>query len=57
MLLLARLLVAAARAREESRGTHSRADHPARDDERFRGRLEHRRGAEPGLVPLQGPPR
>ena len=56
MLLLSRLLVAAARAREESRGTHSRSDHGSRDDARWRVRIEHRRGEPPVLAPLaRGP--
>jgi L-aspartate oxidase len=54
MLLLARLLVASARMREESRGTHARSDRPDRDDGRWRVRIEHRRGEAPVLAPLAG---
>jgi fumarate reductase flavoprotein subunit len=35
MLDIAEAIVAAARAREESRGAHQRTDYPARDDHRF----------------------
>ncbi len=54
MLLLSRLVVAAAFAREESRGTHERTDFPRREDPRWEGRIELRRGAEPRFVPLAG---
>jgi L-aspartate oxidase len=53
MLLLSRLLVAAAGMREESRGTHGRTDFPSRDDGRWRGRIEFRRGEDPVFVPLR----
>jgi len=43
LLTVADLIVAAARYREESRGTHFRADHPARDDARWRVRTVWRR--------------
>ncbi len=56
MLLLSRLLVAAAGMREESRGTHLRSDFPERDDARWRGRIEVRRGEDPRFVPLDGAP-
>jgi L-aspartate oxidase len=56
MLLLSRLLVAAAGMREESRGTHGRTDFPARDDGRWRGRIEFRRGEDPVFVPLREGP-
>ncbi len=52
MLLLCRLLVEAAGMRQESRGTHERTDFPARDDVRWRGRIEFRRGEEPTFAPL-----
>jgi L-aspartate oxidase len=44
MLLIARLVTHAALLREESRGTHARRDHPARDDAAWRVRLVERRG-------------
>ena len=44
------------RAREESRGTHSRSDHGSQDDARWRVRIEHRRGEPPVLSPLAGGP-
>jgi L-aspartate oxidase len=53
MLLLSRLLVAAAGLREESRGTHERTDFPRREDARWRGRIEFRRGEEPRFLPLE----
>jgi L-aspartate oxidase len=56
MLLLSRLVVGAALAREESRGVHQRSDRPERDDARWRGRIEVRRGGEFRLVPLEGRP-
>jgi L-aspartate oxidase len=54
MLLLSRLLVSAADLRRESRGTHQRQDFPERDDERWKGRIEFRRGEEPRFAPLRG---
>jgi succinate dehydrogenase/fumarate reductase flavoprotein subunit len=51
---VARTLVAAALARTESRGTHTRLDHPE-SDPAFRGRLVQVRGAEPFLAPLPVP--
>lgn len=46
-----RLLVAAARRREESRGTHNRLDFPEPDDA-WRGRIVHLRGQPDRFVPL-----
>ncbi|MRS12798.1 MAG: L-aspartate oxidase [Actinobacteria bacterium] len=46
LLVNAWLTVAAARMREESRGTHFRADHPDRDDAAWRRHLMWRRGAD-----------
>ena len=48
---VARTIVAAARAREESRGSHARSDFPG-TSERFRGRLVVTGRAEPVFVPL-----
>ena len=47
MLDLGILLARCAEAREESRGGHYRADHPARDDKRFRRHSFVRHGEEP----------
>jgi L-aspartate oxidase len=35
LLAIARLMILGALARDESRGTHFRSDHPARDDARW----------------------
>jgi L-aspartate oxidase len=54
LLTVGRALVAAARARCESRGTHTRLDFPERAD-RFDGRLVFSHGFDPTLVPLPSP--
>jgi succinate dehydrogenase/fumarate reductase flavoprotein subunit len=54
LLTVGRTLVAAARARKESRGTHTRLDHPERSDH-FDGRLVFAHGLDPVLVPLPTP--
>ena len=52
MLTVARVMVAAALARQESRGTHLRTDHRQTDDLRWRRHLRFRRGeADDELVP------
>lgn len=51
LLAIGRLLVAAARARTESRGTHTRLDFPATEPA-LRGRFVHVGRAGPALVPL-----
>jgi L-aspartate oxidase len=43
LLTVARLVVAAARTREESRGVHLRTDFPQTDDESWHRRLTFRR--------------
>jgi L-aspartate oxidase len=43
MLLLARLMVRAAQARQESRGSHYRTDFPGVDDEQWNRHLTERR--------------
>ncbi|MFC8532364.1 L-aspartate oxidase [Streptomyces sp. NPDC057249] len=50
LLLVARVLVAAARAREETRGCHWREDRPERDDAEWRRHLVVRLDPEDGLV-------
>jgi len=67
LLLLGALVVAAAGAREESRGTHGRLDRPEPDDGRFLGSFHWRRGvpvhfepknrtaAGPGGIPPEAP--
>ncbi|MFM8303806.1 MAG: L-aspartate oxidase [Actinomycetota bacterium] len=54
LLAVGRALVAAALARRESRGTHTRLDHPDRSAE-FDGRFVFGPGPEPVLVPLPTP--
>lgn len=55
LLTNAALMTAAALAREESRGTHFRSDHPERDDAAWRGHTVWRRGDDPRYEPLAGP--
>jgi L-aspartate oxidase len=52
LLLLGSLVTAAARLREESRGTHNRLDFPDRDDGRFLGRFHWAAGTEGRFVPI-----
>lgn len=52
LLVNAWLIVAAATAREESRGTHFRRDHPGRDDERWRVHMVWRRGHDAYCQPV-----
>ncbi|MBN2848708.1 MAG: L-aspartate oxidase, partial [Coriobacteriia bacterium] len=54
LLVNAALMTSAAIMREESRGTHYRSDHAARDDARWRGRMVWRRGEGPRHEPLRG---
>ena len=53
LLLLGALVVAAARLREESRGTHTRLDFVDRDDEHQRGSYHWRRDTEPEFIPMR----
>ncbi len=55
--IVARVIADAALAREESRGAHYRADHPAADDARFLGHTVQRERAETRLVPVGEGPR
>jgi L-aspartate oxidase len=55
MMTLGVLVTSAATAREESRGAHAREDFPDRDDARWRGRQEMRRGCEPVFAELPPP--
>jgi L-aspartate oxidase len=52
LLTVAALVAAAASAREESRGCHSRLDHPERDDDLWRGHSVWRAGAAPRFEPV-----
>jgi L-aspartate oxidase len=53
MLTVARMMVRAAMAREESRGVHFRTDFPTTDDHRWRRRLSFGRyQPDPVQVPL-----
>jgi L-aspartate oxidase len=51
LLTVSRAMVQAATARCESRGTHTRSDHPEPSSE-FLGRLVFVGGAKPAFVPL-----
>jgi len=56
LLLLGALVVAGARQREESRGTHTRLDCEDRDDKHQLGSYHWRRGAEFEFKPLESRP-
>jgi succinate dehydrogenase/fumarate reductase flavoprotein subunit len=50
MVLVARMVVSAARARTESRGAHQRADFPGQDDSLWLRHLAVRRGPDGGMA-------
>ncbi len=49
------LIAAAASLREETRGCHSRLDHPERDDESWSGHTVFVKGEAPAFVPVSPP--